>query len=115
VGFVCLVLIAFFFALCFRVEAQQQGVPRIGYVRVVGIPSTPGPNVEAFLHGLRDLGYVEGKNIAIEYRYADGNIDRISTLVTELLQLKVDVLVSGDSQTIRAAKKASNAIRLSWS
>ena len=58
-----------------------------------GDPNTPGPQVEAFRQGLRDLGYIEGKNILVEYRYAEGKLDRIPSLVAELVQLKVDVLV----------------------
>ena len=54
-------------------EAQQpKKVPRIGYVSGSGDPKTPGPIVEAFRQGLRDLGYIEGKNILVEYRYAEG-------------------------------------------
>ena len=105
------VLYAMLFALSLPVEAQQpKRVPRIGYVRVVGIPSTSGPNVEAFRRGLRDLGYVEGENIVIEFRYAEGKADRIPSLVAELVQLKVDVLVSGDDPTIRVAKQATKTI-----
>ena len=55
--------------------------------------NNPGLNVEAFRQGLRDLGYIEGKNILIEYRYAEGKTDRVPSLVAELVQLKVDVLV----------------------
>ena len=106
-----LTLSAMLFALSLPVEAQQpKRVPRIGYVRVVGIPSTSGPNVEAFRRGLRDLGYVEGENIVIEFRYAEGKADRIPSLVAELVQLKVDVLVSGDDPTIRVAKQATKTI-----
>jgi hypothetical protein len=90
-------LCALLFALCTSAAAQQpKKIPRIGYVRVVGVPSTPGPNVEAFRQGLQDLGYVEGKNIVIEFRYAEGKPDRVPSLVAELVQLKVDVLISGD-------------------
>jgi putative ABC transport system substrate-binding protein len=88
-------------------EAQQAKVPRIGYVSVVS-GGTASPNMKAFRQGLGDLGYVEGKNIVIEYRYAEGNIDRIPILVAELVQLKVDVLVSGDGPAIRAAKQATS-------
>ena len=84
-------------------------------VRVVGVPSPPGPNVEAFRRGLEDLGYVEGENILIEFRYAEGKRDRIPSLVADLVQLKVDVLISGDEPAIRAAKQATKKIPLSWS
>ena len=98
-------------ALCSSAEAQESGkIPRIGYVRVVGVPSVPGPNVEAFRQGLKDLGYVEGKNILIEFRYAEGKRDRVPSLVAELVQLKVDVLISGDDPAIRAAKEATKTI-----
>ena len=106
-----LALCALLFALCSSAEAQQIGkIPRIGYVRVVGVPSIPGPNVEAFRQGLKDLGYVEGKNILIEFRYAEGKRDRVPSLVAELVRLKVDVLVSGDDTAIRAAKEATKTI-----
>src|SRR5262245_38953786 len=67
------------------VEAQQAGkVPRIGYLDSTGDPKTPQPSVEAFRQGLRDLGYIEGKNILVEYRYAEGMTDRMPSLVAEL-------------------------------
>ena len=98
-------------ALSVPADAQQPSkIPRIGYVRVVGVPSTPGPNVEAFRQGLKDLGYVEGKNIEIEFRYAEGKRDRVPSLVAELVQLKVDVLILGDDGSIRAAKEATKTI-----
>ena len=94
-NFVLFCLLITVFLITGLVEAQQPAkIPRIGYVRVVGVPSTPGPNVEAFRQGLKDLGYVEGKNILIEFRYAEGKRDRVPSLVAELVQLKVDVLVS---------------------
>jgi putative ABC transport system substrate-binding protein len=77
---------------------------------VVGEPSIPGRNVEAFLQGLKDLGYVERKNILIEFRHAQGKRDRIPSLVAELVQLKVDVFVSPDPAAIRAAKQATKTI-----
>jgi putative ABC transport system substrate-binding protein len=108
---ICLTLCAMLFALGFPASAQQPTtIPRIGYVRVVGVPSRPGPNVEAFRRGLQDLGYVEGKNILIDFRYAEGKLDRVPSLVADLVQLKVDVLVSGDDTTIRAAKQATKTI-----
>jgi putative tryptophan/tyrosine transport system substrate-binding protein len=84
--------------------------PRIGYVAANEDPNIPGPNVEAFRQGLRDLGYTEGKNIFVEYRYAEGKLDRVPGLVAELVELKVDVLVSGNFATIRAAKQATKTI-----
>ena len=82
------------FALCFPPEAQQPAkIPRIGYVSVSGSPNNPGRLVEAFRQGLRDLGYDEGKNIVVEYRWAAVEPERVSAFVAELVQLKVDVLV----------------------
>jgi ABC-type uncharacterized transport system substrate-binding protein len=75
-------------------EAQQpKKIPRIGYVSVSGDPKTPGRYVEAFRQGLQELGYVEGKNILVEYRYVEGKLDRYASIVAELVQLKVDILV----------------------
>jgi putative ABC transport system substrate-binding protein len=102
---------AMFLAFCSSAEAQQSGkIPRIGYVRVVGVPSIPGPNVEVFRQGMKDLGYVEGKNILIEFRYVEGKRNRVPSLVAELVQLKVDVLISGDDGSIRAAKEGTKTI-----
>lgn len=66
---------ALLIALCGSVEAQQaKKVPRIGFVSSSGDPHTPGPRVDTFRSGLRDLGYIEGKNIQVEYRYIEGNL-----------------------------------------
>jgi putative ABC transport system substrate-binding protein len=79
-----LLLSCLLFALCTSAEAQQTGkIPRIGYVSGAGDPSNPGPTVEAFRQGLRDRGYIEGKNILVEYRYAEGKQERVPSLVTE--------------------------------
>jgi putative ABC transport system substrate-binding protein len=75
-------------------EAQQlKAVPRLGYV-TGSDRNYPSPNIELFRQGLRDIGYVEGKNILVEYRYAEGKMDRSHTLVGELVQLNVDFLVT---------------------
>ena len=79
-------------------------------MRFIGPTSPLGANIEAFRDELRDLGYVEGTNIVIEYRSADGKPDRVPSLVAELVKLKVDVLVSGDDPTIRVAKQATKTI-----
>ena len=93
------------------VEAQQPAkIPRIGYVSGTGNPSNPGPYVEALRQGLRDLGHIDGKNIVIEYRGAEGNLDRVPSLVNELVQLKVDVLVVPIRSAILAAKHATKTI-----
>jgi putative tryptophan/tyrosine transport system substrate-binding protein len=86
---------------------QPKKVPRAGYLSGIGDPSPPGPQIEAFQRGLRDLGYIEEKNILIEYRYAEGKLDRAPALIAELLQLKVDILIATFSAAIRAAKQAT--------
>src|SRR4030095_5663467 len=91
-------------------EAQPTKVPRIGYVSGTGNPSDPGPYVEALRQGLRDLGHFDGKNILIEYRGAEGKVDRIPSLVAELVQLNVDVLVVVTLSSIRAAEQATKTI-----
>jgi putative tryptophan/tyrosine transport system substrate-binding protein len=105
----CLVS-ALFFALCVPAQAQQPGkIPRIGYVSGSDDLNNPGPK-EAFRRGLQELGYVEGKNILVEYRSQEGKADRGPSLVGELIQLKVDVLVLVPSPSIRAAKQATRTI-----
>src|SRR5215510_12158562 len=104
-------LCTLFLAVCSPGLAQQPAkVPRIGYVSTSHDSKNPGPLLEAFRRGLRELGYSEGKNILVEYRYAEGNRKRIPEIVAELVQLKVDVLVSPVSPAIRAAKQATKTI-----
>ena len=75
-------------------QAQQPArVPRIAFL--LGSSTGTDPRVEAFRQGLRELGYIEGKNIAIEWRYAEGNEDRLPALADELVRLKVNVIVTG--------------------
>ena len=76
----------------------------------VGLRDTYLQFVEAFRQGLRDLGYVEGKNIQLEYRYAEGNLDRMPDLVAELVQLKPAVIVVSAVPAIRAAKQMTKTI-----
>ena len=91
-------------------QAQQQvKVPRIGFLSATS-PSAIAARVEAFRRGLRELGYVEGKNIVIEWRYAEGKLDRLSELAAELVRLKVDVIVSAGPPPTRAAKEATVTI-----
>ena len=108
----CLLFAVFLLAAA-SAEAQQQAkVSRVGMLSRRGIPtpSNPYPSADAFRQGLRDLGYIEGKNIQIEYRYAEGVEDRLPGLAAELVQLKVDVLVSATLPGIRAAKQATRTI-----
>lgn len=91
-------------------EAQQGGkVPRIG-VLIPGSRAIAKPRVKAFQEGLRELGYVEGNNIVLEYRYAEGRPETLPKRVDELVQLKVDVIVTATSNATQAAKKATTTI-----
>jgi putative ABC transport system substrate-binding protein len=91
-------------------EAQQpKKVPQIGFLSTVS-PSTISDRIEAFRQGLRELGYVEGKNIVIEWRYAESNADRLPSLAAELVRLKVDLIVTAGSPPTRAAKEATSTI-----
>jgi putative ABC transport system substrate-binding protein len=91
-------------------EAQQaKKVPRVG-ILASGSAATEAHRIEAFRQGLRELGYVEGQNIVIEYRYGEGKTERFSNLATELADLKVDALVAVGATATRAAKKATNLI-----
>jgi putative ABC transport system substrate-binding protein len=100
---------AMLFTLCVPAQAQQAKVPRIGYVST-NYASSPGPLVEAFRQGLRDLRYVEGTNIIVEYRYAEGKDERMPALVNELVHLNVDVLVVPTGVAARIAKQATKTI-----
>jgi ABC-type uncharacterized transport system substrate-binding protein len=88
-------------------EAQQaKKVPRIGYLGGA-TASASSARLEPFRQGLRELGYVEGKNIVIEWRSAEGKPDRLPALVAELLRLKVDIIVTAGPSVTRAAKEAT--------
>jgi putative tryptophan/tyrosine transport system substrate-binding protein len=90
--------------------AQQPGkVPRIGYLNA-GSTSTNPARIAAFRQGLRELGYVEGKNIIIEYRSAEGKLDRLPALAAELVRLKVNIIVTPGAPVARAAKEATVTI-----
>jgi len=96
-------------AFCGGVESQPTRIPRIGFL--FGLPaSVVSARIESFRQGLRELGYVEGKNIVIEWRSAEGEQDRLPALVAELVRLKVDIIVSGGASVTRAAKQATTTI-----
>jgi putative tryptophan/tyrosine transport system substrate-binding protein len=104
------VLSAMLFALGGSAQAQQPAkIPRIGFLVAVS-PSAAAARTEAYRQGLRDLGYLEGKNIVIESRYAEGKLDRLPALAAELVSLKVDIIVTAGGQATRAAKEATPTI-----
>jgi len=107
-----LALGALLFALCSITEAQQipGNIPRIGYLAGSGEPKAPGPQIEAFQQGLRELGYIEGRNVHVDYRYVQDKQDRVPELVTELLKLKPDLLVIPHTGAIFAAKRATKTV-----
>ena len=106
----CFGLGAMLFALSVPAAAQQPtGVPRIGYL-TASTPSSMSARVEAFRQGLRELGYVEGKNIVIEWRFAEGKLDRLPALAAELVRLKVDVIVTSAPPATRPTKEATSTI-----
>jgi len=92
-----------------RAQQQAEKVPRIGYLRVTSASDRP-PLLDAFRQGLRELGWVEGQNIVIDYRFAEGRLDRLPDLAAELVRLKVDVIVSLGTQGVTAAKNATETI-----
>ena len=106
-----LTLSAILLTLCSFVEAQQpKKLPTIGYLSV-NDPTSESTRSEAIRLALRELGYIDGQSIAIEYRYGDGKRDRYPELAAELVRLKVDIIVSaGGSAMIRAAKDATKTI-----
>jgi putative ABC transport system substrate-binding protein len=90
--------------------AQQAGkVPRIGFLGVTSRSDRPSL-LDAFRQGLRELGWVEGQNIVIDYRYAEGRLDRLPDLAAELVRLKVDIIVSFGTQGVTAARNATETI-----
>ena len=109
------VIFLFLAATCFflsvnLVHAEQAGrVPRIGFLSPFS-PSATALWHQAFRQGLRDLGWVEGKNISIEYRYAEGQNDRLPDLATDLVRLKVDIIVASVNTDALVAKKATRTI-----
>jgi putative ABC transport system substrate-binding protein len=91
-------------------EAQQpRKAPRIGFLSTASA-SGIAANLEAFRQGLRESGYIEGKNIIIEYRWGEGKLDRLPELAAELVSLGVDIIVTGGTPPVLAAKKATNTI-----
>jgi putative ABC transport system substrate-binding protein len=106
-GHICLTLGVLILALCLDAEAQQpKKVPRIGYLGLIASRAVD----EAFRKGLREQGYIDGQNIHVEYRYADGRVERLTELAAELVRLQVDVIVATGTQGTDAAKRATKTI-----
>ena len=89
--------------------AQQQRVYRVGTLTTASA-ATAGHLFDAFIQGLPELGYVEGKNILIERRFAEGNVDRLPALAADLVQLKVDVIFAPNTPSVQAAKQVAGTI-----
>jgi putative tryptophan/tyrosine transport system substrate-binding protein len=108
VGTVALVVT---FAMC-GAMAQAQQLPKVSRIGFVSTPPSSAitARIEAFRQGLRELGYVEGRNIVVEYRHAEGKLDRLPTLATELVRLKLDVIVTAGPAPIRPVKEATATI-----
>ena len=105
-----LALSAMLFALCFSAEAQQpKKVPLIGYLSMRD-PAGESSRYETIRLALRERGYIEGQNIATEYRYAEGKLDRAPELAAELARLKVDIIVAAGDPGVRAAKNVTTTI-----
>src|SRR6185503_801620 len=106
------VVVTFILASFCPAEAQQTAktTPRIGFVSSTGSPGSPSPLFDAFRQGLRDLGYVDGKNIVIVHQYGEGRLDRMPVFVHEFVQQKVDVILAVNNVVIRAAKEATKTI-----
>jgi putative ABC transport system substrate-binding protein len=101
------IIVALFLALAVVAEAQQvKKVPRIGYLGGTPLPA----RAAAFEQGLRELGYVNGRTILVEYRYTEGNADRYTELAAELVRLKVEIIVSAGSTATRGVKDATSIV-----
>ena len=97
------------FALCLSAQAQPAKLPRVGMLFSVSA-SSAAERIAAFRHGLRELGYVEGSNILLENRYADGKLDRLSALAADLVRLKVDVIVTSNQGPTQVARAVTATI-----
>ena len=105
----CLLTTALLYTVSLAEAQQTKKVPRVGFLAAASA-SAVSTRAEALQQGLRELGYVEGKNIVIEYRWADGKIERLPDLAAELVRINVDIIVTGGPQATRPAKKATGTV-----
>ena len=92
-------------------QAQQtKSTPRVGLILSTGIATDPSPQFESFKLGLQELGYIDGKNVLIERRYAEGKLDRMTPFIQEFVQQRIDVILASNNVAIRAAKQATKTI-----
>jgi putative tryptophan/tyrosine transport system substrate-binding protein len=109
-GVLSILLVVVLLAVAVMAQAQQPAkVPRIGFLSSLS-PAAVSGRMDVFRQGLRELGYVEGKNIVIESRWAEGKTERLPELAAELVRLKVDVIVTGGPSVNRFAKEATVTI-----
>ena len=109
INIISFTLSALLLALCSAAHAQPTKIPRIGFLTNNSSAGLAAAD-DAFRQGLRALGYIEGKNLVIEFRFADGNLSRLTEMAAELVGLKADVIVTGGPSATRAAKKATSTI-----
>jgi putative ABC transport system substrate-binding protein len=108
VGVLSILIVAGLLAVAVMAEAQQPTkIPRIGYISGTGNQTNQGPYVAALRQGLRELGYIEGKTFTVEYRGAEGKLDRQPSLAAELIESQVNVLIVATLPAILAAKQAT--------
>src|SRR5215468_4009905 len=100
--------VTFAWPLAARAQQQAGKVSRIGFLGLTS-PSDRPSLLDAFRQGLRELGWVEGQNIVIDYRYAEGRVDRLPDLAAELVRLEVDLIVSEGTQGVTAARNATES------
>ena len=109
-GVLSILFIVVLLAVAVIAEAQQpKKVPRIGYLSSSD-PATESSRSEPIRQALRERGYIEGQNVATEYRYSEGKNDRLPELAAELVRLKVDIIIAGGVPLVRAAKNATKTI-----
>jgi putative ABC transport system substrate-binding protein len=106
---VCLLTTALLSPVALIEAEQAKKISRVGFLSAAD-PAALSARTEAFRQGLRELGYVEGQNIVIEWRYAEGNVDRLREHAAELVRLKVDVIVTAAPSSTRAAKEVTSTV-----